>query len=465
MNLELTPPLSKLMNALHAAGAKPLLVGGCVRDALLGLKPKDHDVEVYHIDAPSLEQELNNIGSVHAVGRAFGVLKVTVQHQEQNETIDVSLPRTENKKGQGHRGFIVTPDPSLDFHHASLRRDFTINAMGYDPITQTLLDPHGGQKDLDAKILRHVSEAFGEDPLRVLRAAQFKARFGLNVATETLQLCRALKEELSHLPKERLYWEFEKLFLQSTHPASGLRFLQECHALSLFPELIKLIDCPQEPEWHPEGDVWYHTLLVLDEAARLCREEKADDTTTLTILFAALCHDLAKPATTKRAEGRIRSRGHENGGEKPTRKLLERLGVSKGIIETVVQLVKEHLKPYQLYAVRDEVSDAALKRLSLRAPIKELCLLARADCFGRTTPEALAHKDVATDWLWQQSQRLQLKKEPPTPILQGRHLIEMGLQPGPSFKKLLAQAFDAQLESLFVDEHTALAWAKLNLIE
>ena len=255
------------------------------------------------------------------------------------------------------------------------------------------------------------------------------------------------------------------MLLKSKQPASGFRFLQACGALSLFPELEAMIDCPQEPEWHPEGDVWYHTLLVLDEAARLCRENSEHTETTFIVLLAALCHDLAKPATTTRDEGRIRSRGHESGGEKPTRTLLARMGVSQRITEIVVALVKEHLKPYQLYAVREKVSDAAIKRLALRAPIKELCLVAKADSFGRTTPEALARDDQATLWLWEAVQRLELQKAPPQPLLLGRHLISLGLNPGPHFKNILDRAFQAQLENEFDDEAGALSWAQANLAE
>ena len=460
-----SPSLRKLIDTIAKNGGRSILVGGCVRDALLGLPAKDFDIEVYGLTSQELESHLVDIGTVHAVGRAFGVLKVTIKTNDMTETFDVSLPRKENKEGRGHRGFQVTPDPNLTFEKAALRRDFTINAMGYDPIAQKLLDPHQGQKDLHDRILRHVSPAFSEDPLRVLRAAQFKARFAMNIAPETLELCRQLKDELETLPKERIYWEIEKLLLRSKQPACGFRFLQACDALSIFPELEKLIDCPQEPEWHPEGDVWYHTLLVLDEAARLCQESTEDEETKLIILLSALCHDLAKPAKTIFDDGRIRSPGHESGGAKPTQKLLERMGIPQRIIDVVIALVKEHLKPYQLYAVREQVSDAALKRLTLRAPVKELCMLAKADSYGRTTPDALERDDPATHWLWNEIQRLNLEKEPPRPLLQGRHLIALGLHPGAHFKNLLNKAFQAQLENEFKDEDSALDWAKSNLIE
>ena len=460
---QLSPSLQILNDAIARAGGRCVLVGGCVRDALLGLKPKDFDIEVYGLSADALQQTLEPLGSVHAVGKNFGVLKVTLKENEQTITYDVALPRTENKHGQGHRGFLITPDPNLDFDQAASRRDFTINAMGFDLHTKQLLDPHGGKDDLKARRLQHVSPAFAEDPLRVFRAAQFKARFHFNVTPETLALCVSLKEELRTLPAERIYGEMEKLFLQSAQPAVGLRFLESCGAIELFPELMALMGCPQEPEWHPEGDVWFHTLLVVDEAARLCELEGIHGEARLILLLAALCHDLAKPPTTQRQDGRIRSRGHESGGAKPTHSLLQRLGVSKAITEAVIPLVKEHLKPYQLYAVRHEVSDAALKRLAIRVPIGPLCHLAKADCFGRTTPEALRRDDPATTWLWESFQRLNLHHQTPEPIIKGRHLIQLGLKPGPQFKTLLTQAFDAQLENAFENEEKGIAWLKTQL--
>ena len=457
---ELSASLSRLHQTIAKAGGRSVLVGGCVRDRLLGLPPKDFDLEVYGLSPDALQQAVAPLGSIHAVGKAFGVLKVTLSEGDETQTYDVALPRTENKQGRGHRGFLVTPDPQLSFADASARRDFTINAMGYDLQRQELLDPHGGQAHLHDRVLHHVSKAFAEDPLRVLRAAQFKARFQLNVAPETLELCRTLTPELQHLPKERIYWEMEKLFLKSERPAMGLRFLAESGALKLFPELMALQGCPQEPEWHPEGDVWFHTLLVLDEAARVCELEGVFGAERMVILLAALCHDLAKPPTTRLDDGRIRSRGHESGGEAPTRSLLARMGVAKATVEAVVPLVKEHLKPYQLYAARAQVSDAALKRLALRVPIRPLCLLAKADCFGRTTPEALRREDPATDWLWREFKRLELDQKSPQPILMGKHLIAEGLQPGPHFKDILNQAFQAQLEDGFRDEAGALLWLR-----
>lgn len=440
-----------------------MLVGGSVRDHFLGLPAKDLDVEVYCLDMDAVEKALTDVGQVHAVGRSFGVLKVNVQHEGAEETIDVALPRRESKSAPGHKGFVTTSDPFMSFMEASSRRDFTLNAMGIDLLDGNILDPHGGRDDLAQGILRHTSPAFDEDPLRVLRGCQMAARFGLNFADDTIARCRNLQPELATLPKERIWEEFKKLLCKAPWPSVGLRALQGTGALDLFPELVALIGCPQEMEWHPEGDVWLHTLLVVDEAAELCRQERLPMEETLLVLLGALCHDLGKPSTTSVQNGRIRSIEHEAQGEAPTRTFLQRIGAPLAVVEAVVPLVKEHLKPFQLFSDRARVSDAAIRRLALRVAIPRLVCVSRADFLGRTTPEALTRQDQAGAWLLAAAERLRLAHEAPKPVLLGRHLLARGLQPGPHFKQLLEIAFEAQLEGSFSTEPEAVGWLDENL--
>jgi tRNA nucleotidyltransferase (CCA-adding enzyme) len=461
--------LKRLVAAIVHAGGKPIAVGGCVRDTLLGLPAKDVDVEVYGLTPDALEATLGDIGKVISVGKSFAVLKVTID----GTTFDVSLPRTENKTGQGHRAFSVEANPHLTFKEAARRRDFTINAMGIDLVTGALLDEHGGQQDLDARILRHVSPQFAEDPLRVFRAAQFAARFKLTLAPETIELCRSLRDELRTLPLERIYEEMQKLML-GIKPSLGLTALLETQALSYFPELVGLIGCPQDPEWHPEGDVWIHTLMVVDEAAGIARRdgllsdgnnrvEPGNRYEALVLTFGALCHDLGKPTTTRLEAGRLRSKNHEAAGEKPTRSFMQAIGAPQGLIEDIIPLVIDHLKPAQLYKVRDNVSDAAIRRLSARVNIERLCRVAEADFLGRTTEDALKGFDPSVAWLKEQASRLEVSRSAPPPLLLGRHLIEHGLKPGPRFKNILDKAFDAQLDGVFSDLDGALAWLKKNV--
>ncbi len=470
----LSRPLRRLVEVIAAAGGRPVAVGGAVRDHLLGLAAKDVDVEVSGLPLATLEAALGNGPGgagfvVHAVGRSFGVLKVDVER----EVIDVSLPRTESKSGRGHKGFVVESDPHLSFEKAAARRDFTVNAIGIDLVSGDVLDPWGGAVDLAAGVLRHVSPAFDEDPLRVLRGAQFAARFGLDVADETLARCRSLRSELATLPRERVGEELKKLLVKGVWPSIGLSFLRRAGVVDvLFPELLALIGCPQEFEWHPEGDVWTHTLMVTDEAARLCRLRGSvaanDDDETFIIVLGALCHDLGKPATTELPEpgdkdGRIRSRDHESRGEQPTRDFCERLGVAHDVVDAVVAVVRDHLKPFQLWRDREKLQDGAIRRLALRVPLERLCQVARADHFGRTTPDALAGDDDAGPWLLERAQALAVKDGAPKPLLQGRDLVSRGKRPGPDFGALLKEAFEAQLDGQFDDVDGAQRWLDLRL--
>lgn len=460
---EISPPLRRVVDALASAGGQAIAVGGCVRDHLLGRASKDVDIEVFGLDMTDVEHCLRTVGTVHAVGRSFAVLKVTVSAAGDTEIFDVALPRRETKTGAGHRGFDVVTAPDMDFAQAALRRDFTINAMGIDLRDGHLLDPHGGLQDLEDRVLRHVSDAFDEDPLRVLRGCQFAARFGLTFAPDTRARCRRLTPTLAELAPERVLVEMDKLLMAPT-PSIGLTALRETGALCLFPELEALIDCPQDEEWHPEGDVWIHTLMVVDQVPGVLRHVGETNAARARIVaWGALCHDLGKPATTAVIEGRLRSRGHEAGGVAPTRALLERLRAPSDMIDTVCQLVQDHLKPFQLHAERAHVSDGALRRLALRVDIRLLAMVARADFLGRTTPEALSGDEPVTAWLLAQAERLRVLDEAPKPILQGRDLIARGLKPGPAFKPVLDAAFAAQLDGAFATPGAAGDWLETYL--
>jgi tRNA nucleotidyltransferase (CCA-adding enzyme) len=465
-SVPLSAPLAHLVNVIVTAGGRPIAVGGAIRDSLLGHTPKDVDVEVYGLPLEALEAALGAAGfAVHAVGRSFGVLKVDVvvatDAGDEREVIDVALPRSESKVGRGHKGFVVHSDPFMAFDTAAARRDFTINAIGVDLQTGEVLDPWGGVADLERGVLRHVSDAFDEDPLRVLRAAQFAARFAFVVDDDTVDRCRSLQGELSTLAPERIGEELKKLLLKGVWPSMGLQVLRSVGVVeALFPELKALMGCPQEPEWHPEGDVWVHTLMVVDEAARQARVDGLSAREHLLTVLAALCHDFGKPATTELSDGRIRSRDHESQGEGPTRTFCARLGIAADDVELVVGLVRDHLKPFMLWKERDTISDAAIRRLALRVPVPLLCRVATADHFGRTTPDALRREDPAGPWLMQKARDLAVADTAPKPILQGRDLQACGLSPGKAFGVLLKDAFEAQLEGAFADHTGALAWLR-----
>ncbi len=660
MTFPISEQLGRLLDAVVVAGGHPYIVGGCVRDWLLGRKPKDIDVECYHVSVESLEKAFTDAGfKVDAVGRAFGVLKITDKPRHmgkptgmevavEGETFDVSLPRRDNKTEPGHRGFVTTTDPDMTIEEAGSRRDFTINTLALDPINlhngePTLVDCHGAIADLEARVLRHVSPAFDEDPLRVLRGVQFAARFGFTMAPETIERCKTLKDELKTLPKERLWEEWKKLLVKGTKPSLGLDLLVETGAIDLFPEVKALLHVPQEYAWHPEGwrhetwfhktadesslpwavealvdprsretsllgltksfeagaaeptglvwavgsvaacadkgrwivtkvplagvrsivgssindfevvqgvvtpvavymmhvlrpqeastqfqfhedamktdspiasgptgvevsavvvdargasvdgyvktaiflvergighttyattevtlgDVWFHNNMVTDAAVRVLDDDGVDrdDEERLIVMLSAFCHDLGKPETTVFERGRIRAHAHEEAGEAPTRSFLTRIGAPPAIIEAVIPVVMNHLKPFHFG--RDKAAPSAIRRLAVKVPLVRLCRCARADFLGRTTAEALATTDSReipeTKWLLEKASTLKVKDAAPTGYLMGRHLLALGMKPGKAMGDFLKAAFEDQMEGVIVDEESAIAWAKAKM--
>jgi tRNA nucleotidyltransferase (CCA-adding enzyme) len=446
MNLELPPGLSRLLADLRAAEGKPYVVGGAVRDGLLGLPVKDYDVEVFGLPAERLGPVLVAHGRVDAVGQAFRVYKLSGVLGVPG-AVDVALPRRDSKVGPGHRGIAVEGDPLLPVDEAARRRDFSINAMLLDPTTGEVLDPWGGRRDLAARVLRAVDpETFGEDPLRALRAVQFAARYGLKVDQATAALCAAMP--LAELPADRVFGEVEKLLLKARQPSRGLVLLKEWGMLpAVAPELIPLAATPQDRVWHPEGDVWTHTLQVVDEAAALLADLEDDRPRRLAVMLGALCHDLGKPGTTRFEDGRIRSRGHEEAGLAPTRVLLDRWNVHTllgyDVREQVLALVAHHLKPGQLYDERERVGDGAIRRLARRCEPDLLYRVAKADCLGRRPG---AFEPLAMEWFRERVRALDVALRPPPPLLRGRDVLALGAPSGPEIGRVLRVVYERQLD-------------------
>ena len=441
--------IEQIAAEIAAAGGRAYYVGGCVRDELRGEPGLDLDVEVYGLPLETLRDLLVRHADVREVGRAFGVLKTFFERGD----VDFSLPRRESLTGKGHRGFTVDLDPAITREEACARRDFTVNAMMMDVLTGELLDYYGGRADLEAGRLRHVGPAFIEDPLRAYRLMQFAGRLDMTAAPDTLALCRTLP--LDELPAERIFAEFEKLLLLAEKPSRGLTVALEAGILKQHPELAALVGCPQDPTWHPEGDVWAHTLMVVDAAAALrTGDAKAD----LALMFGALCHDLGKPATTHTKGGRIVSPGHAAEGVEPTRRFMGRISQDAELLEAVLDFVRYHLRPAEFYRVRHEIGAASIRRLALQVNIEDLVRVARADHLGRTTPDALAGEFPAGEWLLAKAAELDVQERGPAPILLGRHLLTRGYAPGPELGEKLREAFEAQLEGAFDDIEGALRW-------
>jgi tRNA nucleotidyltransferase (CCA-adding enzyme) len=459
-SLQLPEDLRAMLDAVRRVG-RPRLVGGGVRDWLLGLAAKDFDVEVGGVDFETLQRSLAPFGATDVVGRSFGVIKV--RSVTSGAEYDFSLPRRESKTGAGHRGFAVAPDPQLSDAEAAARRDFTVNAIALDPFTGEVIDPHGGRRDLTARVLRHTSAAFAEDPLRVLRAFQLAARFDFALAPETAALARSIAATFTELPVERVWGEWDKWATKAAQPARGLTVLEETGWLRHFPDVAALRGTPQEPEWHPEGDVFTHTQHCLDALARDAAWQASEPARRRLLMFAVLAHDFGKPATTQRAEkrGALRwiSPGHEAAGGPITQRFLRAIGAPLDLDDPACALVVHHLAHHHGQA---EFTDTAVRRLARKlapATIDDLALVMHADANGRP-PLASPEIHARIDELVAKARALRLADAAPRPILLGRHLIALGLKPGPEFKALLDAAFEAQLGGAFADEPGGIAWLK-----
>src|SRR6476646_277659 len=435
-----------LARTIDLLGGRAMLVGGCVRDELMGIPHKDWDVEVYGIEPEKLRETLDRFGEVIIVGEAFAVYKL-------GNYLDVSIPRRERKVGKGHRGFVIEGDPHMSFEEACSRRDFTVNAILKDPLTGEIVDPFHGREDLKKRILRHVSSTtFAEDSLRVLRAAQFAARFEFEIASDTVEICKTI--DVTDLPKERIWGEMEKLLLKALKPSVGLAWLYKFGVTDqIFPELQSLVGVPQEPEWHPEGNVDLHTMMVADEARKLINDLPYEK--QVTVMLAAIAHDFGKPPTTQFFDGRWRSHSHDEAGVEPTISFLDRLGIytidGYDVRAQVVQLVRYHLKPGEFYKAesKNPVGDGAFRRLARKVEPDLLYRVAKADSLGRNPdwlPSEKRFGSEAQEWFIQKVRDLQIEKKAPDPILMGRHLIELGLNPSPEFKSILDAVYEQQLD-------------------
>ncbi len=464
---DIPPFLGEILTALGSVGT-PLLVGGCVRDRLMELPSKDFDIEVYSTTGAAVAAALSRFGDVDPVGKSFGVIKLRRDGIE----YDISLPRTERKTGTGHRGFEVGTDPNLKPAEALARRDFTINAMALDAVTGELIDPHGGRADLKDRLLRHTSAAFTEDPLRVLRAFQFAGRLDFRLDPETARLCASISNTFGEIPVERVWGEWAKWASDSIRPSAGLRVLEQTGWLRHFSEIEALRGLQQEPEWHPEGDVFEHTCCCVDALAELGAWRKLDPDDRQMLMLAVLSHDFGKATTTIRVEKHGKERwtspGHEIAGGLLAGSFLHGIGSPKDLIEGVRPLVENH---HTHYHGTIPPSPPAVRRLARRlsagqprqvggqrnATLAQWLLVLRSDHLGR--PPLISQETEERIEAWARAaQELELERSAPRPILLGRHLIEAGMAPGPAFKPLLDEAFEAQLDGSFSGEPGARDW-------
>ena len=426
---------------VRSAGGCAYYVGGYVRDLLLGRENKDIDIEIHGITPEKLTDILSSLGDVTAYGESFGIFGLRHFH------LDIAMPRSERAVGPGHKDFLCTLDPFIGTRQAALRRDFTVNAMMQNVLTGELVDHFGGVRDLEEHLLRHIDDArFAEDPLRVLRGAQFAARFGFTIAEETVEVCR--KMDLSQLASERIFGELEKALLKAPQPSVFFTELCRMEQLDVwFSELKLLIGVPQPVKYHPEGDVWVHTMLVLDEAAKL--RDQAEN--PIGLMLSALCHDLGKPATTKtEKDGSLHAIGHEQAGIPIAQQFLSRITHEKKLIQYVLNMVELHMIPNMLAA--QHAGKKSFNRLFDRSDSpSDLLLLSKVDALGSCVSPGVygMTEDVLRQRLRDFEQLMS------RPGVTGADLIAAGFSPGTSFHEALSYAHKLHLAG--VDHRNALA--------
>jgi tRNA nucleotidyltransferase (CCA-adding enzyme) len=462
--IEVSPALLGALDQ-HRGRIRALVVGGSVRDALLGHTPKDVDVEVYGTSYEELVRILEPHGRTDLAGRSFGVIKF---RDQLGHEADVSIPRRESKTGVGHKGFAATFDPDITPREAAARRDFTINALAWDPFRAEVHDYFGGRADLSNRILRATSPAFAEDPLRVLRGMQFSARFGMAIDRGTADLCRSLADEYQYISQERVAEEWMKLATKGRHPGALWSYLRQTGWIALYPHLSRLVGVPQDPKWHPEGAVDVHVAHVMDAMARIVERENVAGEDRAVLMFAALTHDLAKShvrdgGTTLQREKngvmRWTAYGHEQAGGPMAREFLTGLGLTARIIGRIVPLVENHLQHVQL-AASGPIGVPEVRRLADRlapATLRELAWLIEADTSGRPPLPAGLPKQAAQ--ILDIAARDGIADQTPPKLVQGRDVLRFYQnRPGPHIGAGVKAAYEAYLKGAFSNAEEGKAW-------
>lgn len=454
---------------IQEQGGQALVVGGFARDMTMSIASgeshisKDIDVEVYKVEIEELENTLQQFGKIDLVGQAFGIIKLT--NPETGNVLDFSIPRQDSKVDKGHKGFKVTGDPHMSIKEAAKRRDFTVNALALDPLTGELHDYFDGVADAECRILRATDETlFGDDPLRALRAMQFAARFDMEIDAQTAKLCESF--DLTELPNERIGEEWVKLLTKAEKPSTGLAVARELGIIEkLHPELAALDQTEQEADWHPEGNVWNHTLLCVDAAAKIIRQEKLEGEDKLIVMLGALCHDLGKATTTekrlKKGVMRVTAHGHDVAGVEPTHSLLKKMNIKKDTIHKVASIVRNHM----YHVSNPEPNEKQIRKLSLRlqpASIRLWDLVSRSDSNGRGEPFQERTSSYA---IYEKAIELEVHKKPPENLIFGRDLLALniGFEPGPKLGQVLRVLYEAQLGGEFDTAEGGLEYLQENL--
>ena len=444
--------MDEIIKAITDIGGTPYMVGGCVRDTFLGENPKDIDIEVYGVSYESLSEVLQRFGKIDLIGVSFGIIKLITFAGEE---YDFSLPRLDSKNGVGHKGFSVEVNKDLSLKEASARRDFTINSMAKNMATGELVDYYGGQEDLRCGLLKPTSDAFSEDPLRVLRGLQFSARFNMGVSYELIVQASECMQDFNSLPSSRIWGEWEKWIHKGVHYSKSLKYLYYILS-SEYPNITDLNGVPQDPEWHPEGNVLIHTGFVLDYMGRYCREHEITGDKRAILILAALCHDFGKLTHTQFEDGRIKSKGHEQASEPFARKFLAQIGCPLRLVEPIIGLVINHMAAY------GRQSEKSVRKLAFRLSkyntcIADLVILIEADKSGRPPlPQGQPQSIVE---MLQLSAKEKCSTGKQGPLISGGSIMDMGYE-GPMIGKIQKRLYEMQLNGSFTTAEAGLSKVK-----
>ena len=442
--------ISEIINAIVQIGGTPFMVGGCVRDTFLGENPKDIDIEVYGVSYESLNGVLERFGKTDLIGVSFGIIKLTTHT---GEAYDFSLPRLDSKNGVGHKGFSVEVNKDLSLKEASARRDFTINSMSINMVTGELVDYYDGKNDLRCAWLHPTSEAFVEDPLRLLRGLQFSARFNMAASAYLIALSRSeeLRKDFNFLPSSRIWGEWEKWIHKGAHYSKSLKYLMYILPFA-YPDIADLAGVLQEPEWHPEGNVLVHTGFVLDYMGRYCVEHEITGDRRAILILAALCHDFGKLTHTQFEDGRIKSKGHEGASESFARKFLAQIGCPLRFVEPIIGLVINHMAAYGRQSEKS-VRKLAFRLSNYNTCIADLAILIEADKSGRP-PLPQGQPESVTQML-QLSANERCRNGKQAPLISGGAIMDMGYE-GPIIGKIQKRLYEMQINGSFTTAETGL---------
>jgi len=422
---------------LKRAGGRPLLVGGAVIDLFCGGEPKDWDVEVFGLSMDQLESTLSEFGNVDLIGKKFGIIKLGYKGLD----LEFSVPRRDSRTGVGHKGFRVDFDPNLSVSEAAVRRDFTVNAIAYDYFLDKIEDFHGGVSDLRKGVLRHVDpRTFAEDPMRVFRGIQIIARKLRTASPEYTAMVQGMIErgDLCDVSGDAIFQEMNKMFSKAASFANAAKHMEELGLLAFF-GLDKLVGCPQDPKYHPEGDVWEHTKLVLENAFKYRDELPAN--WRLPFMWGMLLHDIGKPYTTDFEK--LHAHGHAEKGASLVDVHMRWWTNSKIFIERVKAIVGLHMRSREL--LQGNAKRSAWVRLQHGCRLDVLAYVSMCDSDGRAGQKNGKNGEFAEILKkWKDLGSLEHKV---VPVLMGRHLIDRGLRPGRDFSRHLDCAYSYQIEN------------------